>query len=143
MLALPSLAWSQQSDTQTNIDDVQAEVTEAFEVIGAYSAGQREKALDAVETTLARIDQQIDDLERRVRDQWADMSEATRERTTASLSALRERRNRLSQAFGALSQGTGSAWDDLMMGVRNGWTDLETAWDETAAALDSDPNTGE
>lgn len=143
LLVSTTSAWSQQSDASTSLDDVQAEFADAFAAIGAYSAEQRDEALDAMEMTLARIDEQIDDLEQRIRDEWADMSEATREQTTGALSALRERRNRLSEAFGALSQGSGSAWDDLMAGVRDGWADLETAWDDAAAAVAPDPDTGE
>lgn len=135
LLALSPPTWAQSDDDATRLEDVQAEFSEAFDAIGDYSADQRDEALDAIDATLGRIDDRIDDLEQRVRNQWSEMSEATQENTSAALSALRERRNRLSEAFGALSQGAGTAWQDLLAGVRTGWADLERAWDEAAAAM--------
>lgn len=133
MLAFPNAVWAQ-SDSVTNLDEVQAEFAEAFEAIGDYSAAQRDEAVAELEATLTRVDDRIEALEGRVRNEWSQMSEATREQTAAALRNLRDRRNQLSEALGALSQGAGAAWDDLVQGIRNGWNDLEAAWDEAAAA---------
>ena len=133
---------AQQSGDAASLDDVQAEFAEAFDAIGQYTAQERDAALAALDETLGRIDDQIDQLEQRVRDQWAEMSQAARERTSNALRELRTQRNRLSEAYGALGQGAGDAWGDLVTGVRAGWTELELAWDEAFVALGPEPEQG-
>lgn len=137
-LTLSAPAQSQQSDAGTTLDNVQAEFSEAFATIGAYTAQERDEALTELDATLQRLDEQIEETEVAVRDEWSEMSQATREQTAAAMRTLHERRNQLSEATGALSQGMGTAWDDLMAGVRNGWNDLELAWDDAAAAVGPD-----
>lgn len=143
LLTLSAQAQSQQTDAATTFEDVQAEFSEAFAIIGAYTAQERDEALAALDATLQRLDAQIEETEDAVRDEWSEMSQATREQTAAAMRTLRERRNRLSEAAGALSQGMGTAWDDLMAGVRNGWTDLDRAWDDAEAAIGPESETGD
>jgi len=142
-LALASPAWAQGSGEEASFEQVQAEFSEAFEAIGQYTAEERDEALAALDSTLERLDDRIEELQQRAMDEWSQMSEASREQTSEALRDLRERRNRLSEAYGALSQGTGTAWDDLIGGVRNGWSDLSQAWDDATAALGPDSETQE
>jgi len=143
LVAAPGTGLAQQSGEPTTLDEVQAEFSEAFAVIGDFTTDQSDEALAQMEATLQRLDQQIEQTEARVRDDWAQMSEAAREQTSAALTALREQRNRLSESYGALSQGSETAWDDLMAGIQSGWSDLEQAWDDAAAAMRPETETGE
>lgn len=128
-LALPLAAQDGGTGDRVTAEEVQAELDEAFETIGEYSAEQREEALAAVRETLDEIDSEIARLEQRARENWADMSEATQEQTRETLEELRDRRNRLSEAYGAMRQGTQSAWDEVQEGVASAWSELKDAWD--------------
>ena len=141
--AVPGTGLAQQSQETPNLDEVQAEFSEAFAAIGDYTADQRDAALAEMEETLQRLDERIDETEARVREEWSEMSAATQERTTAALSSLREQRNRLRDSYDALSQGAATAWDDLLAGVQDGWADLERAWDNAAETISADTDTGE
>lgn len=129
MFAANAPVWAE-SDDQITVDDVQDELSEAYDEIARYSAQERDDALTALDNTLRRIDDQIEVLEQRARQNWANMSQAARDRTTVALQELRARRNRLAQTYGALTHGADAAWDELVFGVTRAWEDLEAAWDD-------------
>jgi hypothetical protein len=143
VLLLPCLGSAQKTEGAASLDEVQAELSEAFDAIGRYSAQERDEAIAALDRTLVRIDAEIERVERRVRNEWSEMSQAARADAAGALRTLRSQRNRLSEARGALAHGVGAAWDDLVDGVRNGWTALESAWDQAARTLGPEPRTGE
>ena len=129
MLAANAPIWAESKDRIT-VDDVQAELSEAYTAIGKFTLQERDDALSAVDDTLIRIDGEIDLLEQRARQNWADMSQAARNRTTAVMLRLRIRRNRLGEMYGALRFGADAAWNDLTIGLTRAWQDLEAAWDD-------------
>lgn len=129
MLALASAGWSQESAGQTtSFEEVRSEISEAFRAAREYSADQRDLALSQIEQTMARIDDEIDALENRTRENWSEMTDAAKERTAAALKELRMRRNRLSERYGELKQGTETAWDKLQDGFAEAWQALSAAW---------------
>jgi len=129
MLAANAPIWAESKDRIT-VDDVQAELSEAYTAIGKFTLQERDDALSAVDDTLIRIDGEIDLLEQRARQNWADMSQAARNRTTAVMLRLRIRRNRLGEMYGALRFRADAAWNDLTIGLTRAWQDLEAAWDD-------------
>ena len=141
-LSLSAPGWAQETAETTSVDDVQAEIAQAFDTIGRYTADERDEALAALRTTLERLDQEIEATEDRARTRWSDMTQDARERTSGALADLRIGRNRLSQTYGALSQSADSAWDDLLAGMREDWNALETAWDNAAIAAGPETETG-
>ena len=136
-LAGHGMAWAQSGEPIT-IDDVQAELSDAYDAIGRYSVQERDEALEAAGASLKRIDSEIKVLENRARENWAKMSEAARERTSEALDELRSRRNRLGEMYGAMTHGADAAWDDLVLGFTNAWDDLSAAW--TDAVDDANSN---
>lgn len=142
-LALASPAWAQEQNEATTVEEVQAEIAEAMDAVGRYTADERDEALATLDTALERLDAEIEEMEYQIRARWSEMSQTARERTSGALADLRVRRNQLSQTYGALSQSAASAWDDLLAGMREEWTALESAWDDAAMAADPDAETGD
>lgn len=140
-LAFSSPGWSQESaDHTTSIEEVQSETSEAFQAIGEYSIDQRDIAFSKIEQTMARIDDEIDALENRSRENWSEMTDEAKEQRATALRELRARRNELSERYGELKHGAETAWDELQEGFSDAWEALSDAWqsaDDTEKAEES------
>jgi len=126
LLAVPAAA--QDTDALTTAEEVRAEISEAMDAIGAYSAQERDDALAEARAVLDRLDDEIERRDRALRENWAEMSDAARETAESRLRELRQARNRLGERFGALQSGASSAWDELMTGFSNALGDFSDAW---------------
>jgi hypothetical protein len=129
MMAANGPLWAQ-SNGRITVDEIQSELSEAYATIARYTLQERDNALSAVKNTLGQIDDEIEVLEQRARENWADMSDAARERTAETLQDLRARRNRLGEMYGALSHGTDAAWGELVSGLTRAWEAFAKSWED-------------
>lgn len=125
-------AESNTSET-VNVEEVQKKLSKAMDSVSEYTVQQREEAVENSKEVLAEIDEEIEELEVRVRDNWAGMKEETRESSSAALQKVRTQRNELAEKFGALKDGSDSAWDEIKSGFSTAWHDLKSAWKDADA----------
>ena len=119
------------------MDKVQMKISKAFDAVANYSVEQRDEAVKSISASLNEIDQEIELLEARARDQWGDMSEEARGKASKALRNVRQQRNVLGEKFGALQEGADSAWDNLKAGIADAWKSLKTAWQDAMGAENS------
>ncbi len=128
-LLFATAGFSQESaDQTTTLEQVRTEISEAFRAIGKYSIDQRDLVFSQIEQTMTRIDDEIDVLENRTRENWSEMTDEAKERRAAALRELRTRRNELSERYGALKHGAETAWEELQEGFSDAWDALSDAW---------------
>lgn len=135
MLSFP--LWAQQTGSatvegQVTVEKIQSELSDAFAAISEYSVQERDDALDLARRLLGRVDQEIDLLEQRVRENWHEMAQDVQEDTAQAMRTLRERRNRIGEIYGAMTNGTEAAWGEMKYGIANAWESLKSAWSEVA-----------
>ncbi|WP_025897001.1 hypothetical protein [Sneathiella glossodoripedis] len=129
-MALASNSTSGSSDDAITVEQVQKKLNKTFNSIADYSAEQRDEAIASTREALNEIDEEIEALEARTRENWAEMKVETREQTAAALSEVRSQRNALAEKFGALQQSSDSAWEEIKDGFAQAWRDLKTAWQD-------------
>jgi acyl-CoA reductase-like NAD-dependent aldehyde dehydrogenase len=142
LAAGPGLAMAAGSAADNNsdvsIEQVQEKLSKAFDSVSEYTVDQRDEAVESTGEALAEIDEEIEALEARTRENWADMKEETRTTTTKAMNEVRAQRNTLAEKFGALKEGGDSAWEDVKGGFANAWKDLKSAWKDADKSSRSD-----
>lgn len=129
--ALGTLATAQETPPGlTTSKEVRAEISEAMDAIGDYSAQQRDEALTRARYALQRFDAEIERREQVIRENWNAMSDEARETATETMQDLRSARNAVGESFGALQAGGADAWDELKTGLSDAWDALSTTWEK-------------
>jgi len=130
-LGLAAPGFSVMATDAVTAQDIKRETTELLQALKAYSAEQRDEALEHSSTALDNLDQRIEVLETQMLDQWDDMDQAAREKGRASLQALREQRTRVAEWFGSLKSSSASAWGHIKQGFSAAYQDLQGAWENS------------
>ncbi|MDZ7664726.1 MAG: hypothetical protein U5K27_05260 [Desulfotignum sp.] len=124
------------SEDQTTINAVQQEARDLIEALKAYSADQREEAIERSKRALDILDRRIDELETKIADNWDQMSSAAREKTRESLKTLRKKRNDVAEKYGSLKASSASAWEEMKQGFSEAYQDLSDAWANSVNEFD-------
>lgn len=125
--------YAKASDDGTSIEEVKKETSELMETLKAYTADQRDEALEESRAAMHRLDERIDALETRIDDNWDEMNQAIRDKARASLKALREERNEVAEWYGSMKTSSLGAWEEMKTGFSNAYSELAKAWERAEA----------
>ncbi len=118
---------SETPEDESSAEEVKRETRELLDALGSYTADQREEALERSRDALDRLDERIEALDAKVRENWSEMDAETREQTLESLEALRERRMKLAEWYGGMKNSAGEAWQH----VKGGFSDAYRSFSES------------
>ena len=131
-LGITPLCYAQASTDKTSIAAVKQETQELLQTLEAYTADQKDKAVDSTETALDKLDKRIDALEARVDESWDKMDKDARKKARDSLKALRNQRNQVAEWYGRLKGSTENTWDHIKEGFSDAYKELNDAWEKSA-----------
>lgn len=119
----------------TSAEEVKRETRELLDALGSYTADQREEALERSRGALDRLDERIEALDAKVRENWNEMDAETREQTLESLEALRERRMKLAEWYGGMKNSAGEAWQHVKGGFSDAYRSFSESLEESEEEL--------
>ena len=92
MLGIAPLSVAGTSSDQTSIKHVKQETQELMQALKAYTAEQRDEAIQKTKAAIDNLDMRIDR-------KWNAVDKAARENARASLKALRKQRNQVAERY--------------------------------------------
>jgi len=119
-------------EDKTSINEVKQETQDLIQSLGAYTADQRDEAVEKAKMALNDMDKRIDALEKRIDDNWDQMNKAAREKARANLKALRKQRNEVAEWYGSLKNSSADAWEHMKKGFSSAYKALGDAWERAA-----------
>ena len=125
------------SEDNTSIKEVKQETQDLVKALGAYTAGQRDKAVQKAKTALNNMDKRIDVLEKRIDDNWDQMNKAAREKARTNLKTLRKQRTEAAEWYGSLKASSAGAWEHTKKGFSEAYKALGDAWERSANEFDA------
>jgi chromosome segregation ATPase len=131
MLVTTPLCYAQSSEEKTSIEEVKQETQDLIQALEAYTADQRDEAVQRASTALNNLDERIDALEKRIDDNWDQMNKAAREKARANLKALRKKRNEVAEWYGSLKTSSTDAWEHMKKGFSDAYKALGDAWEKS------------
>ena len=131
MLVITPLCYAESSKEKTSIKEVKQETQDLIQALGAYTADQRDEAVQRAKTALHNLDARIDSLETRIDNKWDQMNKAAREKARANLKALRKQRNKVAEWYGSLKASSAGAWEYMKKGFSDAYKALGDAWEKS------------
>ena len=131
MLVITPLCYAESSEEKTSIKEVKQETQDLIQALGAYSADQRDEAVQRAKTALHNLDERIDALEKRIDDHWDQMNKAAREKARVNLKALRMQRNKVAEWYGSMKTSSAGAWEHMKKGFSDAYKALGDAWEKS------------
>ena len=98
---------------KTSKEEVKRETRELLESLKAYTADQRDEALQQASAALENLDKRIDILDQKLASQWDQMDQAARDNARATLNALRQQRTRVAEWYGSMKSSSVAAWGQM------------------------------
>lgn len=111
-----------QADTAATDKDL----SQRLERLSAYTAAQRDEAVQEARAALSALDKRIERLQTSLAQSGEQLSTAVRERTESSIDALQSQRQDLSEWMGGLMHSSEQAWQH----VQTGFVDAYRAFTE-------------
>jgi hypothetical protein len=128
----------QNTDDDKSIQEIKQELAEAGHAVQSYSAAQRDKAVEHVQSALATLDSQIDELQTRLDEQWDQLSESARTKARSTLATLRQQRNEVAEWYGGMKYSSSNAWEQMKQGFSNAYSDLHESWAKAKEEFDQE-----
>ena len=119
------------SSDKTSIEEVKQETQDLIQTLRAYSADQRDEAIQKTKSVLENIDQRIDALETRIDNNWDRMNKAARENARKSLKALHKQRTKVAEWYGSMKSSSVDAWEHIKKGFSDAYEALYDAWEKS------------
>ena len=138
MFGIAPLCFAGTSSDQTSIKKVKQETQELMQALKAYTADQRDEAIQKTKAAIDNLDTRIDALETRIDSKWDAMDKAARENARASLIALRKQRNKVSEWYGSMKSSSVDTWGHVKNGFSNAYSALSDAWEKSINEFGSD-----
>ena len=138
MFAITPLCYAESSSENASIEDVKQEAQDLMQALKAYTADQRDEAIQKTSAALDNLDQRIDALEARIDNNWDKMDEAAREKARASLKALRKQRTEVAEWYGSLKNSSVDAWGHMKKGFSDAYGALSNTWEKSENEFGSD-----
>ena len=130
MLGIAPLSVAGTSSDRTSIKNVKQETQELMQALKAYTAEQRDEAIQKTKAA-------IDNLDTRIDSKWDEMDKAARENARASLKALRKQRNKVSEWCGSMKTSSADTWGHVKNGFSNAYSALSDAWEKSISEFGS------
>lgn len=118
-------------EDETSINEVKQETQDLIQTLEAYTADQRDEAVQRARTALSNLDERVDALEKRIDGNWNQMNEAAREKARANLEALRKQRNQVAESYESMKASSVDAWDHMKDGFSDAYKALADAWEKS------------
>lgn len=135
--AMPSVQATAASD-KTSIEEVKKETRELLQSLKAYSADQRDEAIEHANSALENLDRRIEALDQKLVNQWEQMDQAARDNARATLNALRRQRTRVAEWYGSMKSSSVGAWGQMKQGFSSAYEALHEAWEKSEEEFSSD-----
>lgn len=137
LLVITLPGCSDSSEDKTSIKEVKQETQDLIQSLGAYTADQRDEAVQRAKTALDNLDERIDALETRIDDNWDQMNKATRDKARASQKALRKQRTEVAEWYGGLKTSSADTWGHMKKGFSDAYKALGDAWEKSVKEFGS------
>jgi len=138
MLGFTPLSYAETSADKTSIKEIKQETQELIQALKAYSADQRDEAIQKSKAALNSLDKRIDALETRVDNNWDKMNKTAREKARASLKSLHQQRIQVAEWYGSLKNSSDDAWKHMKKGFSNTYGVINDAWEKAEKEFESD-----
>lgn len=132
MFFVTPLCYAESSEEKRSIKEVKQETQDLIQALGAYTADQRDEAVQRAKTALNNLDERIDAMEKRIDDNWDQMNKAAREKARANLKALHKQRVEVAEWYGSLKTSSVEAWEHMKKGFSDAYKALGDAWEKSA-----------
>ncbi len=131
LAATPLYAAANSAD-KTTAGDVRQEISATLETIASYSAEQRDAAVAAARQALAKTDARIDQLQKRIDQNWQNMSAEARQQARAAMKELQQERRDIAEWYGGLKHSSSNAWDEIKQGFAKSYDALGKSLEKAA-----------
>lgn len=138
VLGFAPLCYAETPADKTSIKEVKQETQELIQALKAYSADQRDAAIQKSKAALDNLDKRIDALETRIDNNWDKMNKTAREKARASLKSLRQQRVQLAEWYGSFKNSSDGAWEQMKKGFSNAYSAINDAWEKAEKEFESD-----
>ena len=131
MFVVAQPCYAESSSDETSINEIKQETQDLLQALKAYSADQRDEAVQKTKSVLENIDNRIDALETRINQNWDSMNRATREKARNSLKALHKQRTKVAEWYGSMKSSSADAWEQMKQGFSDAYKALYDAWEKS------------
>jgi TolA-binding protein len=137
LFGIAPLSHAETSSEKTSIEEVKQETQDLIQTIKAYTADQRDEAIQKTKSALENLDKRIDSLETRIVNNWDNMNKAAREKARAKLKDLRKQRIKVAEWYGGLKSSSVDAWEHMKKGFSDAYEAFSDAWEKAEKEFDS------
>ena len=130
LFGIAPLSHAETSSEKTSIEEVKQETQDLIQTIKAYTADQRDEAIQKTKSALENLDKRIDSLETRIDNSWDNMNKAAREKARANLKYLRKQRIKVAEWYGGLKSSSVDAWEHMKKGFSDAYEAFSDAWEK-------------
>lgn len=131
IFGIQAFCHAQMSSDKTSFEKVKQETQDLLETLKAYSADQRDEAIEKTKAALANLDRRIEVLEKWVDKNWDKMNKTARENARSNLKALRKQRIKVAEWYGSLKSSSADAWEHVKKGFSDAYASLNQAWEKS------------
>ncbi|AMV72730.1 hypothetical protein JCM30471_12460 [Desulfuromonas carbonis] len=132
VLAATPLFAAANSTAKTTANDVRQEIGDALQTIGSYSAEQRDAAVAAARQALEKTDARIEQLQKRIDQNWQSMSAEARQQARAAMKELQQERRDIAEWYGGRKHSSSNAWDEIKRGFAKSYDQLGKSLEKAA-----------
>jgi hypothetical protein len=132
IVGIAPLCFAGTPSGNASLEQVKKETRDLLHTLGAYTADQKDKAVQQTKAALNKLNGHIDALEERVLSDWDKLDKASREKARESLRTLRKQRDQTAEWYGRLKASSGNAWEHTKKGFSDAYKDLSDAWEKSA-----------
>ncbi|NVK42819.1 MAG: hypothetical protein HWE39_16370 [Oceanospirillaceae bacterium] len=119
------------SQSAPSLQDVQQEAKAFLQTLRAYSADQKDEAVESSGRALEELDQRIEKFEAWIAAQWDEMDQATRDEAQETLREMRRQRIELAEWYGSMKGSSADAWDHMKQGFSDAYGAMQKAWEKS------------
>lgn len=117
---------NKEQTTSQRLDNAQEKTKEAAQDMKDYAYAQKSEFVDKMQTQLAQINRDLDDLSAKVEKG----SDASKAEAKPRLQALREQTARLNKQLDGAKTATESTWNDVKAGFKTGYSELKDGFQQ-------------
>jgi DNA repair exonuclease SbcCD ATPase subunit len=139
VLGLAPVIHADTPDEKPTADQVREDARELMDSLRAYTADQRDEAVEKTARALDRLDARVEALDARLRANWDKMDRAAREQARENLEKLRRHRDQVADHYDALKESSANAWDRVKKGFSDAYRSLHDAWTQSEEDLGAEP----
>lgn len=132
------LAETATESDKTSKEKLKQETKDLLQALKAYTADQRDEAIQKSKATLEKLDKRINDLEVKVDKNWDKMDKTARDEARASLKAIRDQRTKVAEWYGRLKGSSADAWGHVKKGFSDAYSELQEAWNKSENKINAD-----